>query len=319
MAKIVFLGNFGVPFSSENHHLSSLEALGHEVVPLQEQEATSIDILLEACRADLFVWVHTHRWFTEGKLTMKDVLQELTRRGVPTMTYHLDLWFGLKRQRELTGSPTYQSLQHFFTVDKKMADWFNASTNVKGHYLPAGVFHKEATYRPVKNKTHDVIFVGSKRYHPEWKYRPQLITFLEKTYGDRFTLYGGDGEGVVRGNDLNKLYARTKVVVGDSLCPKFTYSYYWSDRVYETLGRGGFMIHPYIKGMEEEFEQGKHLDFYKFRNFGDLKSKIDYYLENDDEREKIRLAGHKLVKENYTYLNRWEYILDTLGISRGKV
>lgn len=64
-----------------------------------------------------------------------------------------------------------------------------------------------------------------------------------------------------------------------------------------------------IKGMQEDFEDGKHLVFYKFGDFDDLKSKIDYYLEHDDEREKIRLAGHEHVKANHTYRQRWEAII----------
>jgi hypothetical protein len=41
MANIVFLGNFEVPYSSENHHAKSLESLGHTVQKLQEKKITS--------------------------------------------------------------------------------------------------------------------------------------------------------------------------------------------------------------------------------------------------------------------------------------
>jgi spore maturation protein CgeB len=84
--------------------------------------------------------------------------------------------------------------------------------------------------------------------------------------------------------------------------------------VYETIGRGGFMIHPYIKGLEREFEDKKHIVFYEYGNFEQLKELIDYYLEHDAEREAIRKAGHELVKQNYTYRNRWEYILKELNV-----
>ena len=40
----------------------------------------------------------------------------------------------------------------------------------------------------------------------------------------------------------------------------------------------------------------------------------DYYLENDEEREAIRKAGHELVKSKYTYKNRWEQILKELNL-----
>lgn len=324
MKKIVFLGNFGVEFSSESHHAKSLESLGHEVYRLQETQAGAELILKLALESDLFIWVHTHGWQTPSNtyLKMSAVLQTLRQSGVPTVTYHLDLWLGLQRQADLERDPVYQYIEHFFTVDKKMADWFNENTSVKGHYLPAAVFDEEC-YMLKPNLIrrdkisepqlpNDVIFVGSRGYHPEYPYRPKLIDWLKSTYGDRFKHFGGDGLGVVRNHHLNQLYADTKVVVGDSLCINFDYPYYWSDRVYETLGRGGFIIHPYIQGMGDHFEDGKHLKFYDYNNFDQLKQLIDYYIEHDDEREQIRRAGHEHVKANHTYKNRWQAILEVV-------
>jgi len=313
MANIVFLGNFRVDYTSETHHANTLDSLGHKVIRLQESEIKSEDILKYAIDSDLFVWVHTHGWRTPGKFEMNKVLRTLADYNVPTMTYHLDLWFGLQRQDDLSKYPIYKEIGHFFTVDKKMADWFNTKTNVKGHYLPAGVYDKECNYQKTTLK-HDVIFVGSKKYHPEWPYRTELIAWLENEYKNKFEHYGNGGKPSVRGDKLNNLYWSTKVVVGDSLCIDFKYPDYWSDRVYETLGRGGFIIHPYISGMEREFKDKKHLVFYEYGNMKQLKELIDYYLEHDDEREKIRKAGHELVKEKYTYKNRWQAIIKELGI-----
>ena len=313
MAKIVFLGNFRVDYSSETHHAKTLESMGHKVIKMQETEARSEDILRASIDANLFIWIHTHGWNTPGKFEMDRVLRTLKEYGVPTMTYHLDLWFGLKRQKDLNSHPVYRHIEHFFTVDKKMADWFNKKTNVQGHYLPAGVFDQECILKQVE-KTNDLIFVGSRVYHSEWPYRTELIEWLSNNYGEKFKQYGSGGIKSIRGIQLNKLYWSTKIVIGDTLCIGFDYPNYWSDRVYETLGRGGFIIHPYIKGMEKEFEDQKHLVFYEYRNFKQLRGLIDYYLEHDDEREKIRKAGHELVKNNYTYKNRWQYILKELGI-----
>lgn len=312
MSTITFLGNFRVSYTSESHHVASLKSLGYKVIKLQESEANSEQIYKSASSSDVFVWVHTHGWKTPGKMSMEEVLKKLNDDGVITLTYHLDLWFGLSRQKDLKKDPVYKNIQHFFTVDKKMAEWFNKETNVTGHYLPAGVFDQEC-YLTNKRKRHDVVFVGSKKYHPEWTYRPKLVNWLGDVYGKRFEHYGGDGIKIVRGKELNNLYASTKVVVGDTLCPNFTYENYWSDRIYETMGRGGFIIHPYIPGLEKEFVDGKHLVFYEYKNLKQLKELVDYYLVNDDEREKIRVAGHNLVKENYTYKNRWQYIMKEIG------
>lgn len=307
--KIVFLGNFGVSYSSENHHVKTLESLGHEVIKLQEGKVDGNEIVRQALASDLFIVVHTHGWVTPI-LPLSDVLR-LLKGKVTTLTYHLDLWFGIERQKDLETDDFYKLIDHFFCTDKLMADWFNDNTKVKGHFLPAGVYHEE-TYLLDLPKTNDVIFVGSKGYHNEWKWRPELINWLYQTYGDRFKHYGNDGLGVVRGDDLNKLYASTKIVVGDTLCLNFNYPYYLSDRVFETTGRGGFLLMPYIKGIEDLFEVGKEIITFKFGDFKDLKKKIDYYLEHDDERESIRIAGFERTKKDHTYKNRWTKILETI-------
>ena len=317
MAKITFLGNFRVDFSSENHHAKSLQALGHTVVKFQEGRGTKMGkVLREAVTSDLFVWIHTHGWHTPGQERI-DILRELRESNVPTMTYHLDLWLGLKRQNDLDNDPFYKNIGHFFATDKLMADWFNENTAVRGHFLPAGVFGPECYIHSDYDRTfdYDVIFVGSKNYHPEYPYRPQLVKFLRDTYGDRFLHVGGDGDtGVVRGDDLNKMYAKTKVAIGDTLNIDFKYPYYSSDRLFESTGRGGFTIYPDIVGLDAFFEDKKEIVFYDHGNLRDLKEKIDYYLEHDEERESIRMAGHERAKREHTYKNRWETILKELNI-----
>lgn len=317
MARITFLGNFEVPYSSENHHAASLESLGHTVIKLQERKVKAKVIYSEALDSDLFIWVHTHGWQTPGSIDMIDVLHELKKHGIPTMTYHLDLWFGINRQKDLENDGFYRSIGHFFTVDKLMADWFNKNTKVKGHFMPPGVYDKECYIHPDKNKKyydHDVIFVGSKRYHQEYPFRPQLIDFLRETYKNRFCHVGGDGDtGTVRGDDLNRIYARSKIAIGDTLNINFNYPYYTSDRLFESTGRGGFTIYPKIVGLDQYFKDDEVI-WYEHGNLNDLKKKIDYYLEHDDEREQIRLRGHERTKREHTYVHRWEQILKELGI-----
>lgn len=307
--QIVFYGNFDTLHTSETHHVQSLRALGHEVTPFQEPHASAEALYYYAAQADLFVWVHTHGWHTPG---MEKTLGRLRAKGVPTVTYHLDLWHGLKRQEDMM-SDNYWGIEHFFTVDKKMADWLNQNTEVNGHYLPAGVFDQDCYRAPTLNPS-GIVFVGSYGYHPEWPYRPKLIDWLKNQYGDLFQHYGNGGLPSVRGHELNQVYADAKIVVGDSLCLGFEYPWYWSDRIYETLGRGGFLIHPAVPGIGSEFNDGKHAVFYQYDDFSELKSTINYYLHHDYERELIRSQGHQHVKNNFTYKHRWEHILKEIGL-----
>lgn len=309
--RVTFFGNFDVDYCSEVHHAKSLEYLGHDVIRLQEPR-TPVDVIRdEAVRSDMFVWVHTHGFDTPG---IRDAIRDIKAAGVPVVAYHLDLYLGLKRWRNYESDPYMREIDHWFTVDRLMAEWLNDNTDVTGHYLPAGVFGEECYLAPADHPAgNDVIFVGSKGYHPEWPYRPQLIQWLRDTYGSRFTHVGGDGDtGTIRGHDLNRVYASSKVVVGDTLCIGFTYPDYWSDRVYETLGRGGMLIHPHIAGMDRTFTGGEHLAYYPYGDFDKLRWLIDYYLDNDAEREQVRLAGHNKVKASETYAHRWEHILKTV-------
>lgn len=314
--KILFVGNFEVDYSSENHHKKSLEALGHTVTWLQEGKASGEQILDIGLTQDFVVFVHTHGWVTPGR-PLQEVFQMLNHYNTPVITYHLDLWFGLERQKDIMDDPFYTSIGHFFATDKLMCDWFNENTKVKGHFIPAGVFHEEVVMMDNDDRItnrNDVIFVGSKGYHPEYPYRPILVDFLRGTFKDRFLHVGGDGDtGTIRGLALNATYRNSKVAIGDSLNIGFEYPYYTSDRLFESTGRGGFTIYPRIKGLDEYFEDGKEIVFYEHGNLHDLQKKINYYLEHDDERETIRKAGFERTKKDHTYIKRWETIIEELA------
>lgn len=309
--KICFLGNFAVDFTSETHWAKSIETLGHTVVRLQETTASADKVLEAALGCDIFVWVHTHSVKINGD--MKDVLKKLKKAKIPSVAYHLDLYMGLNRWSEYADDPYLSSLEYFFTVDKFMAEWLNEHTKIKAFYLPAGVFDRECIMLPKQNVRYDIIFTGSRKYHPEYPFRPQLIDFLKKTYGNRFIHIGNDGDvGPQRGMRLNQIYRNAKIVVGDTLQINFDYPYYYSDRAFEVPGRGGFSIFPNIKGIEDCYEDGKEVVLYKHGDLDDLKNKIDYYLTHESEREAIRKAGFERTRREHTYVNRWKFILDTV-------
>lgn len=310
--RVAFLGNFNVSFTSETHWAKSIETLGHTVVRIQESNAYADQVLNRAIDCDVFVWVHTHSFHIQGD--MGETLKELKKAGVKTVAYHLDLYMGLGRWKEYENDPYMFEMDYFFTVDKFMADWLNENTKTRGVYLPAGVFDRECIMMPLQRVRYDIVFTGSRGYHPEYPFRPQLIDFLRQTYGQRFIHIGNDGEvGQQRGLQLNQVYRNAKIVVGDTLQLNFNYPYYYSDRLFEVPGRGGFSIFPNIKGVEDCYEDGKEIVLYEHGNLEDLKNKIDYYLAHEQEREAIRLAGFERTKRDHTYVNRWKFILDTIS------
>lgn len=311
--KIFLVGNLSQNHCSEVHWAATLEDLGHAVTRQQENEIKP-GTLNDLVRGhDLFIWVRT--W--AGFVTHQDI-EEIRKLGIPSVNIHLDLFIGLPRGDSLDTDPRWRC-DHIFTADGDPASQaIFESKDINHHWLKAGVFKPEAVYgNPRPKLMTDVTFVGggvTYGHFNEWPYRRQLVTWLKNTYGSRYTKYGHP-EPTMRNQDLNDLYASAKIVVGDSLCPGFTKPNFWSDRVYETIGRGGFIIHPYIEGLEDEFTldgPDKNLVTYEYGNFDQLKELIDYYLTHDEERERIRKAGHEYVKEHCTYHNRLQQMIDTV-------
>jgi len=305
-ARIALLGNFGPPHSTENDLAWTLRDMGHDLLKFQENKVMTEQIL-EDCKqwgVDLLCFVHTHGWNTPGVMSLDELWQQLRRHGVKTCSFHLDKYWGLNQndhREDLIGRHAFWKTDAVFTADGADHPWPKRLVN---HYwLPPGVVGRDCIPGQYRDDLAvDVGFVGARSYHPEYPFRGELISFLEQTYGDRFRIFSG-----FRGQVLNDLYASMKICVGD--CCFSGEPNYWSDRLPEACGRGAFLLHPQIEGMCIPTAT------YVPRSLDDLRQKIDYYLEHDEERELIRKAAHKHVAEHDTYHNRMKALLEITGVS----
>lgn len=80
------------------------------------------------------------------------------------------------------------------------------------------------------------------------------------------------------------------------------WDFYHSSRTQHIMGIGTFLLTHKIKKLEQVFEDGKHLVTYSDRN--DMMKKIEYYLKNNEERDKIALAGQKEILKKHTVTHR---------------
>ena len=310
---IAFLGNFsprtalGEPFSTESHVAASYELLGHSVLRLQEDDTpkASIPARCQEFGADFLHWTDTWHSDYPGGFQM---LAELRRLGIPTVGHTLDMFVGLPRETLLDTDPWFRC-DWFFSADGGHQDIF-AAKGINHHWLPPAVYGPECYMAdPDPALVQDVIFVGSYKYHAQWEYRRQLIDWLKITFKSRFTHY--DHNSGMRGHRLNQLYASVAIVIGDSCCLNFTQRAYSSDRLYETLGRGGFLITPRIPGIDD-LQDREHIIQYNFGEFNQLQHLIEYYLIHSTEREGIRQMGHTHVKKYHTYSHRIQSMLDVV-------
>lgn len=80
---------------------------------------------------------------------------------------------------------------------------------------------------------------------------------------------------------------------------------HWEIPAYETL----MMICDPGIYIPNDFEDGKHAVFFK-EDLSDLKDKIDYYLEHDDDRKRIAKAGKEHFLKFHVNEKRAEYFLE---------
>lgn len=306
--KIGYLGNFGPIHSTESHISWTLEDMGHEVVRFQEVGQGAVaaeDVALRLHELGMVLWTRTPpglKGDAQRMLIMAD------RMGVPTVAVHLDLFAGLERSKDIDREPWW-NCKYVFTADGG-SDAFWMQHGINHFWSPPAVVKKEAYMASPNGRQYDVIFTGQRDYHHEYKFRPKLVDWLEKTYGSRFHRFPMPGEHAVRNHELNVLYASAKVCVGDSLVLPGR-GYYWSDRLPETTGRGGFIIFPEIEGVRDWYSE-EELVTYPLYDLDALKERIDYYLQNDNERERIRVAGHEATKRHSLYHHRLEKVLETV-------
>tara|TARA_B100001245_G_C22893021_1_gene430415 strand:+ start:35 stop:1486 length:1452 start_codon:yes stop_codon:yes gene_type:complete len=310
--KIAYVGNYKLDFTTENHIAKTLESLGHEVVRIQEHPA-ALPGWLSQVPEDTDLFLFTRTW---GKMVTLNDLARLKEMGIPTASYHLDLYVGLSRQSGIETDPFWRTEYVFSADGDPESQKYFESKGINHHWLLPAVYKGECYMVEPNNDPQlqgDVIFVGGgvEYGHPEWPYRRQLVKHLEETYGEKYKKYGHP-QLSVRGAALNQLYANAKIAVGDSINIGFRHRNYTSDRLFESIGRGAFTIYPDIDGITELFPQELRGIFYKHGDFEDLDKKIDYYLTHEEEREHLRRGLFEFVYASQTYSNRLQELLDKL-------
>lgn len=293
--RIAFIGKFD-RIHDEEGKARSFEKLGHEVLRFDEDSLPDLGTVFNK-KPDIVT-------FAKLKIAppLRQPLIETARQlNIPTVCWNPDLYWGFSRQFLVGNDPIFRATLVLTPDGGSDEEWAKKGVN---HKVLRQAIYDEDCFIGEKGVAPAVIFVGT--FNPGWEYRTDLIRFLQDKVGPRFTWYGRKGAEEVRGSKLNDLYASTKVVVGDSVA----HPRYWSNRIYETIGRGGFIIHPMTPGLDEEFTPYKHFVPYKFGDMDGLLEKINYFLEHDEEREAIAKAGMEHVKTHHTLLNRCQEFID---------
>lgn len=230
-------------------------------------------------------------------------IEDLRAAGIKTATWIFDIYWDSYR-RQLLRIKAFFLTDYVFTTDGGHAkEW--KSMGVFHRCVRQGIFKPECRLLPEKDPE-GIVFIGDNNiFNVE---RVAQLEAVQARYGQQFHWYGQKDPNEIRGMELNELYARSKIVIGDSIhSPQ-----YWSNRVVETLGRGGFLIHQEVPGLSEEYP---HLVTYPRGDIPALLEKIEYYLTHETERRAIVRKNFEWVRDRYTCDKKCAQLLSFLGYS----
>lgn len=327
MTTVAVIGNHQHPFCSEVYFARGFAENGCAAIPVQIEGAVRDpdDTMSLLQSVDVVTYTRTHsagRWLDQ---TWTGRWRALEADGIRTVGMHLDRFWGLEREHLIGDGDAQFTVGTLFTADGGNDDrWIEAG--IEHRWMAPAVDRLEAmepgTWRA--DLADDIVFAGSsgRRYHGSYPERGELLDHLRRTYGRRFVHYGHDGDRpVVRQQDLNDLYASAAIVVGDSCfanSPDAPADRYWSDRVPETVGRGGFLLHPWVRGLrgfgKADAFGPDELATYNPGDWEDLDAQIGGYLANPGEREGFVERGRARVLRDHTYTARCRTILEAVGL-----
>jgi len=164
-------------------------------------------------------------------------------------------------------------------------------------------------------KTYEVIFIGNNN-------QPNRLPILKRV-AEHFDLIvfgnGWKGTGLVHrrpvyGRKFSITCSKAQICLGIT-DPRWTeLEGYFSVRLINTLATRSFIIQTYSKGLEKLFRNHENLVWYEDED--QLLELIAYYLNHEEERERIAYEGQKVVYQNFTYEKSVRSILENAWLRR---
>lgn len=221
--------------------------------------------------------------------------------------------------------------EYIFTIDREAVPFYH-QLGLKACYLPWACnpkFHRPA--EPVEKYKCDIALVATAGV--TWSsYRRDSARILLKPLVERgydvaiwgkrwdkldpdivgFNVDSRHLKGKISYLETNRVYSSAKIILGfQNVTTELT------SRTYEIMGARGFLLAPATTAVLEKFRPGTHLAV--TRSEDETLRLVDYYLNQDEERNTIALEGQRAVYSyRNTYSNRAAQILEFTGLKQVK-
>jgi spore maturation protein CgeB len=317
--KIILAGVFNVPWSTNHFMQKHLERLGHQVLPFELDWShprplalnerlwfkLSSSIKAQSLGRKLLGLARSQEpdavVIVKGKRLDPGITKQLARQTLVAYRYMDAPLHRYVAEHSKASHLTFVTGEHLIKPLSRITGRGNV------HHLLEGCdpeVHKPAGY--AENYVCDVAFVGAPA--------PDRIDLLRACHqaGYKVKIWGQPGwprdlgytGEFAYGQGLARVCASARIVLGVNSrndCPG-----YFSDRALLVLACRGFHLTHYVPGLENYFEDGRHLVW--FRDQTEMLKKINEYIQQDSARSEIAGAGQSLVYQKYT----WERSLQTM-------
>jgi spore maturation protein CgeB len=330
--KILFVGNFSEPWSTNIPMVQELKKQNHKVknfdfrtISLKNRKFKRNKLLklVQKIIFDIskkYYMPNTFRnlkYFLFGNKTMNNLLLADVSKNkydviilAKTDTVNYKIIPRLKRYSKVfyyfmdplavaysISAQNYAKLSTWSTASTRCMNLLFKKAGANSRYLLQG--YNNNLFKPNEingNKEIDVIFVGSISSD-----RKKYIDFLVKNRINVICFGPGWKNKPIYLTELVGKYQASKIILN---FPKVDSGF--SIRVFQAMGTGSFLLSKYSSDLEKIFKKEEHIDWFKTPQ--ECLKLVRFYLENDKIREKIATRGYELVSKNYT----WKIIMKIL-------
>ncbi len=303
---------------------SSLESLGHEVIPFYYDEylnntkplQNKLIEFVDNVKPDLVFFIIFREHFE------LETLNKLKRKYVTVNWFGDDSWRFDSYTSKYAPCFTWSITTDKFSVAKYRA------LGLKNIYLSQWAAIDSNNIPKFSGYKYDVSFIGA--LHP---YRKWFVSQLRKRGIDVQAFGLGWENGPLNNEQMNELFSQSKINLNlsNSNCLDIRYLFAHPINLLHTLKSkksmsqikarnfeinyfGGFQMGDYVPSIEDFYDLGKELVC--FSGIDEAEMLIKYYLDNEEEREEIKVKGHEKAKRQHGYIHRLKAFFDFIeGVS----
>ena len=184
--------------------------------------------------------------------------------------------------------------------------------NLKSDFLQIGIDPKVFNIHGEKRDHHKVVYMAN-NYGSQFPLGRERTSIVQMLVNSGNVVYGNGqrgAKGSLNGNQLeeSKVYNNCDIAINHS---QFNEERYTSDRMFRILASGVMCLSHHYLGIERDFEVGKHLDTY--HTLREMQDKINHYLANPEQRERIAKNGYDYCHSAFTYKSMVENLIELVN------